>query len=272
MSREDGNQLCSTGRYRVGEEIDMRLAGKVALISGAARGMGAEEAKLFAGEGAKVVLGDVLDEAGEAVAAEIRQGGGDATYVRLDVTQKEAWDQAVAAAESAYGKLDILVNNAGIAGYSKGDDDTIEEFDRFLAVNARGSYLGIRAAIPAMRRAGGGSIVNISSISGLIGQKYVHAGYNASKGAVRIMTKSIALQYAADSIRVNSVHPGPIQTEMTKEGWTDPERLKRTELATPMGRYGLPVEVAQAVLFLATDEASFITGAELVVDGGFTAQ
>ncbi|MDG2286648.1 MAG: glucose 1-dehydrogenase [Alphaproteobacteria bacterium] len=250
----------------------MRLAGKVALISGAARGMGAEEAKLFAREGAKVVLGDVLDDEGEAVAAEIRAEGGAATYIRLDVTDEAAWNQAVSTAETAYGKLDVLVNNAGIAAFSKGDDDTIAEFDRFHEVNSRGTYLGIRAAIPAMRRAGGGSIVNISSISGLIGQKHIHAGYNASKGAVCIMTKSIALQYADDSIRVNSVHPGPIQTEMTKESWSDPERLKRTQEATPLGRYGKPIDVAYAVLFLATDEAAFVTGAELAVDGGFTAQ
>ena len=136
----------------------MRLAGKVALISGAARGMGADEARLFAREGARVVLGDLLDDAGEKVAAGIRQEGGDATYVRLDVTQEAAWEQAVQAAETAYGKLDILVNNAGIAGYSQGDADTLEDFDRFHAVNSRGTYLGIRAAIPAMRRVGGGSI------------------------------------------------------------------------------------------------------------------
>jgi NAD(P)-dependent dehydrogenase (short-subunit alcohol dehydrogenase family) len=250
----------------------MRLQGKVALVTGAARGMGAEEAMLFAREGANVVLGDVLDAEGAKVAAEIQQQGGGATYVQLDVTSEAAWEQAVKAAEAAFGKLDILVNNAGIAGYSKGDDDSVEEFDRFLDVNTKGTYLGIRAAIPAMRRAGGGSIVNISSISGLIGQKYVHAGYNASKGAVRIMTKSIALQYAADAIRVNSVHPGPIKTEMTKEGWSDPERLRRTQEATPLGRYGQPLDVAYAVLFLASDEAAFVTGAELVVDGGFTAQ
>ena len=250
----------------------MRLEGKVALISGAARGMGAEEAMLFAREGARVVLGDVLDGAGEAVAAEIREQGGEANYVRLDVTSELNWDRAVKVAESAYGKLDILVNNAGIAAYSKGDEDTLEDFDRFHAVNARGSYLGIRAAIPAMRCVGRGSIVNISSISGLIGQKSIHAGYNASKGAVRIMTKSIALQYAKDSIRVNSVHPGPIQTEMTKEGWSDPDRRRLTEQSTPLGHYGKPEDVAYAVLFLASDEAAFITGAELVVDGGFTAQ
>ena len=164
----------------------MRLAGKVALISGGARGMGAEEARLFAREGANVVFGNVLDGEGNSVEAQVREHGGAATYVHLDV-----------------------VNNAGVASFAVGDDATVEDYDRFMAVNAKGTYLGIRAAIPAMRRAGGGSIVNISSISGLVGQVQVHAGYNASKGAVRIMTKSIALQYAKDGIRVNSVHPGP---------------------------------------------------------------
>lgn len=250
----------------------MRLADKVALISGAARGMGAEEAKLFAREGARVVLGDVRDEAAEQVVAEIRQEGGDAAYAHLDVSDEAAWREAVAVAESAYGRLDILVNNAGIAIYSRGEDDSVDDFDRLINVNARGTYVGMRAAIPAMRRAGGGAIVNISSISGLVGQMHVHAGYNASKGAVHIMTKSMAVQYAQHGIRVNSVHPGPIQTDMNKNAWSDPERRQQAEQSTPLGRYGQPLEVANAVLFLASDDASYITGAELVVDGGYTAQ
>ena len=229
----------------------MRLEGKVALISGAARGMGEEEARLFAREGAKVVLGDVLDEAGKAVATAIRASGGGAIYRSLDVTDQADWAAAVEAAESAWGRLDILVNNAGVTSYSKGDKDSLEDFDRCHEINSRGSYLGIRASIPAMRRAGGGSIVNISSISGLVGQRHVHAGSN---------------------IRVNSVHPGPIQTDMTRDSWTDPESKQRTELVVPLGRYGQPVDVANAVLFLASDEAAYITGAEIVVDGGYTAQ
>ena len=250
----------------------MRLAGKVALISGGARGMGAEEARLFAREGANVVFGDVLDGEGNSVEAQVREHGGAATYVHLDVTKEADWQRAVETAESAYGKLDILVNNAGVASFAVGDDATIEDYDRFMAVNAKGTYLGIRAAIPAMRRAGGGSIVNISSISGLVGQVHVHAGYNASKGAVRIMTKSIALQYAKDGIRVNSVHPGPVQTDMNKEAWSDPQRKQRTEQTTPLGRYGQPIDIAYGVLYLASDEASFVTGSELVIDGGVTAQ
>ena len=250
----------------------MRLEGKVALISGAARGMGAEEARLFAREGARVVLGDVLHEAGKAVVTAIRASGGGAIYRSLDVTDQADWAAAVEAAESDWGRLDILVNNAGVTSYSKGDKDSLEDFDHCHEINSRGTYLGIRASIPAMRRAGGGSIVNISSISGLVGQRHVHAGYNASKGAVHIMTKSLAVQHAASSIRVNSVHPGPIQTDMTRESWTDPESKQRTELVVPLGRYGQPIDVANAVLFLASDEAAYITGAEIVVDGGYTAQ
>ena len=250
----------------------MRLEGKVALISGGARGMGEEEAKLFAREGAKVVLGDVLDEAGQEVAAAIKASGREAIYRSLDVTNEADWASAVEAAESEWGRMDILVNNAGVTTYSKGDQDSLEDFDRCHEINSRGTYLGVRASIPAMRRAGGGSIVNISSISGLVGQRHVHAGYNASKGAVHIMSKSLAVQHAAAGIRVNSVHPGPIKTDMTRESWTDPETKGRTERVVPLGRYGQPVDVANAVLFLASDEAAYITGAEIVVDGGYTAQ
>jgi len=250
----------------------MRLEGKVALISGAARGMGEEEAKLFAREGAKVVLGDVLDDAGQEVAAAIKASGCEAFFRSLDVTSQADWASAVKAAESEWGRLDILVNNAGVTTYSKGDQDSLEDFDRCHEINSRGTYLGVRASIPAMRRAGGGSIVNISSISGLVGQRHVHAGYNASKGAVHIMTKSLAVQHASSRIRVNSVHPGPIQTDMTRESWTDPETKERTQRVVPLGRYGQPIDVANAVLFLASDEADYITGAEIVVDGGYTAQ
>ena len=250
----------------------MRLEGKVALISGGARGMGEEEAKLFAREGAKVVLGDVLDEAGQEVAAAIKATGREAIYRSLDVTNEADWASAVEAAESEWGRMDILVNNAGVTTYSKGDQDSLEDFDRCHEINSRGTYLGVRASIPAMRRVGGGSIVNISSISGLVGQRHVHAGYNASKGAVHIMSKSLAVQHAAAGIRVNSVHPGPIKTDMTRESWTDPETKGRTERVVPLGRYGQPVDVANAVLFLASDEAAYITGAEIVVDGGYTAQ
>ncbi len=250
----------------------MRLEGKVAIITGGARGQGAAEAKMFAREGAKVVFGDILDDDGKKVEAEINEAGGDATYVTLDVTDEDAWNRAVEAAVSRYGKVDILVNNAGIVSWSAGDDATVEEWDRIMEVNAKGVFLGTKAVILQMRKAGGGSIVNISSISGMIGQETIHPGYNASKGAVRILTKSTAIQYAGDGIRCNSVHPGPVKTPMTERGWSDPERLRQTEERTPLGRYAAPDEIAYGVLFLASDEASFMTGSELVIDGGMLAQ
>lgn len=250
----------------------MRLEGKVAIISGGARGQGAAEAKMFAREGAKVVFGDILDEDGKKVEAEINEIGGDAVYVTLDVTDEDSWRQAVDTAVARYGKVDILVNNAGIAIWSASDDATVEDWDRVMDVNAKGVFLGTKAVIPEMRKAGGGSIVNISSISGLIGQATIHPGYNASKGAVRILTKSTAIQYAKEGIRANSVHPGPVMTEMTAHGWRNPESRRRTEQNTPLGRYAHADEIASGVLFLASDESSYMTGSELVIDGGVTAQ
>ena len=250
----------------------MRLEGKVAIISGGARGQGAAEARMFAREGAKVVFGDILDDEGKKVEAEINETGGDALYVTLDVTDEDSWSDAVQAAVSNYGKVDILVNNAGIVSWNAGDDASVEEWDNVMDVNAKGVFLGTRAVVPEMRKAGGGSIINISSISGMVGQETIHPGYNASKGAVRILTKSTAVQYAKDRIRCNSVHPGPIKTEMTRRGWDDPERLAVTEQRTPLGRFADPDEIAYGVLFLASDESSFMTGSEMVIDGGITAQ
>ncbi len=250
----------------------MRLEGKVAIITGGARGQGAAEARMFAREGAKVVFGDILDDDGKKVEAEINEAGGEATYVTLDVTDEDSWNAAVQTAVSGYGKVDILVNNAGIVSWNAGDDATVEEWDNVMDVNAKGVFLGTRAVIPEMRKAGGGSIINISSISGMVGQANIHPGYNASKGAVRILTKSTAVQYAGDGIRCNSIHPGPIKTEMTRRGWEDPERLALTEQRTPLGRYADPDEIAYGVLFLASDESSFMTGSEMVIDGGLTAQ
>ena len=250
----------------------MRLEGKVAIISGGARGQGAAEARMFAREGAKVVFGDILDDDGRKVEAEINEAGGEATYVTLDVTDEDSWSAAVQTAVSSYGKVDILVNNAGIVSWNAGDDATVEEWDSVMDVNAKGVFLGSRAVIPEMRKAGGGSIINISSISGMVGQENIHPGYNASKGAVRILTKSTAIQNAKDGIRCNSIHPGPIRTEMTRRGWDDPERLALTEQRTPLGRYAEPDEIAYGALFLASDESSFMTGSEMVIDGGLTAQ
>ena len=205
-----------------------RLDGKVALISGGARGQGAAEAKLFAQEGAKVVLGDVLDEAGMKVEAEIRELGGEATYVHLDVTREEDWASAVQAAVDRHGKLDVLVNNAGISGTGAGgvqtgiEDAPEEAWDQVLDVNAKGVFLGTKHAIPEMRKAGGGSIINISSIAGMVGLGRNSGAYAASKGAVRLLTKSTAVQYAREGIRCNSVHPGWIDTPMTERSFSVP--------------------------------------------------
>ena len=187
----------------------MRLEGKVAIISGGARGMGAEEARLFAREGAKVVIGDVLEDEGRQVEAEVTEAGGECVFVRLDVTSEDSWADAVATAVSRFGKLDIVVNNAGIVLRGVLEDTSAEDWDRVMDVNAKGVFLGTKSAIPEMRKAGGGSIINISSMSGMVGQSYIQPVYNASKGAVRIFTKSAAIQYASENIRVNSVHPGP---------------------------------------------------------------
>lgn len=245
-----------------------RLDGKVALISGGARGQGATEAKLFAQEGAKVVFGDVLDDAGKRVEEDIRQAGGEATYIHLDVTQEADWQQAVATAVSTYGKLDILVNNAGILRRESIEETSKELWDTVLAVNATGVFLGTKHAIPAMRQAGGGAIVNISSVSGMIALGA--PAYNASKGAVRVFTKVTAIQHAKDNIRCNSIHPGPIDTPMTQT--TDTARRNKIVSDVPLGRYGTSEDIAYGVLYLASDEARFMTGAELVIDGGYTAQ
>jgi NAD(P)-dependent dehydrogenase (short-subunit alcohol dehydrogenase family) len=251
---------------------DMRVPGKVALISGGARGMGAAEARLFAREGAQVVVGDILEAEGKAVEADIAAKGGQAAFVRLDVTREADWHEAVALAERRFGKLDVLVNNAGIGAVGRIEDTTLDAWERVMSVNATGVFLGTKAVIAAMRRAGGGSIVNISSQLGLVGMDDSSPQYTASKGAVRLLTKTTALQYARDGIRANSVHPGPIVTPMTERRRADPETYRRMLLRIPLGRYGEPEEVAYAVLYLASDESAFVTGSELVIDGGWTAQ
>ena len=249
----------------------MRLAGKVALVSGAASGMGQSEATIFAREGAKVVVADILEMEGKQVAEKIAAGGGQARFVKLDVTSEAEWDAAVKAAVGAFGKLDVLVNNAGISGTYDTDMLSSAAWDKVMAVNAKGVFLGMKAAIPLMKKAGGGAIVNISSISGFVGQDGVHMAYNASKGAVRIMTKTAAVQYAGDGIRVNSVHPGFMPPMRTSKTSADPTWRAKMLGAVPMKREGRVEEVAHAVLFLASDEASYITGTELVVDGGYLA-
>jgi NAD(P)-dependent dehydrogenase (short-subunit alcohol dehydrogenase family) len=247
----------------------MRLQGKVALVTGGASGMGAAEAKLFAKEGAAVVVADVLDAEGKRVVDDITGAKGRARYVHLDVTREAEWQSACAAAVEAFGRLDVLVNNAGISGGIETDIMSTTAWDRLMDVNAKGVFLGMKHAIPAMQKAGGGSIVNISSISGVTGQAMVHMGYNASKGAVRVMTKSAAIQHATENIRVNSVHPGVMPQMRTSNRSADAQA--RLLKGVPMKREGRVEEVAYAVLFLASDEASYITGAELAVDGGYLA-
>ena len=249
----------------------MRLENKVALISGGARGMGAVEAKMFAAEGAKVVIGDMLGDEGRQVEAEINESGGECVFVQLDVTDENAWQDAVATTVARFGKLDILINNAGIARINSVEDTTSEEWDLVMDINAKGVFLGTKAAIPEIRKAGGGSIVNISSIAGLTGGRT--SSYAASKGAVRLLTKSTAIQYAVDGIRCNSVHPGVIETPMTTPIMLNtPEGRELNASRHPLGRFGQPEDIAYGVLFLASDESSFMTGSELVIDGGLTAQ
>ncbi len=249
----------------------MRLEGKVALITGAASGMGASMARIFAAEGAKVAAADMLEAEGKAVVADIVKANGAAMFFRLDVSSEAEWKTAVEATVVAYGRLDILVNNAGLSGSAVEDLYDTAAWDRLMAVNARGAFLGMKFAVPLMKAQGGGAIVNISSISGVTGQHGIHVAYNASKGAVRTLTKVAAVQHGADNIRVNSVHPG-LMPPMRSSGRTaDPATRALMLRQVPLGRAGRVEEVANAVLFLASDEASYITGAELYVDGGYLA-
>jgi NAD(P)-dependent dehydrogenase (short-subunit alcohol dehydrogenase family) len=248
----------------------MRLKDKVAIITGAAAGMGAATARLFAREGAKLLLTDIDDKDGPAVAADIVRTNGNARFEKHDVSKEADWQRVVDAALAAYGRIDILINNAGISG-SIPDKLDIEMWDRQFSINARGNFLGLRAVIPVMQKQKAGAIVNISSISGVVGQEYVHMGYNAAKGAVRTMTKAAAVQYAPEGIRVNSVHPGILPPMRTSKLTADPAMREKMVRAVPMRRAGEVDEVAYANLFLASDEASYITGVELMVDGGYTA-
>ena len=248
----------------------MRLKDKVAFISGGARGIGEAMAKLFAKEGAKVVIGDVLEEEGHKTKTEINETGGECLFLRLDVTSEAEWQQAVAATLARFSKLDVLVNNAGIGGTGKVEDTTVEEWDRVMEVKVKGVFLGTKAAIPELRRSGGGSIINISSQVGLVGTETASPQYQASKGAVRMLTKATAIQYAGDHIRVNSVHPGPISTPMLAPS-LDKEMDQLLLSRIPLKKFGEPDNVAFGVLLLASDESCFMTGSEIVIDGGYTA-
>ncbi len=250
-----------------------KLDGKVALISGGARGQGAAEAETFAREGARVVFGDILDAEGRKVEATIRDHGGQATYVHLDVTREADWQSAVKTTLDAHGRLDILINNAAIViPRVPIEERTVEEWDRVMAVNAKGVFLGTKHAIPAMRRSGGGSIVNISSVAGIGQSLHQEPAYAASKGAIRIFTKVTASQHAQDGIRCNSVHPGPVDTEMFHSAFRDREAMERRLQRVPMRRMGTVAEIVSAVLYLASDESSYMSGSELVIDGGALAQ
>ena len=251
-----------------------KLVGKVALISGGSRGQGAAEAETFAREGAKVVFGDIRDAEGKKVEDVIRKSGGEATYVHLDVTSENDWQGAVKTAVGLYGRLNILINNAAIViPRVPIEERTVAEWDQVMAVNARGVFLGTKHAIPALRQAGGGSIVNISSVAGIGQSLHQEPAYAASKGAIRIFTKVTASQHAKDKIRCNSVHPGPIDTEMFHSAFKgDREAIAKRLERVPLRRMGTVQEVVSAVLYLASDDAAYITGSELVVDGGALAQ
>ena len=249
-----------------------RLEGKAALISGGAQGQGESEVRLFAKEGAKIVFGDIIDAKGKKVEAEINEAGGVAKYVHLDVKDENDWNSAAKLLSKLYGKLDILVNNAGIAMAGKNlEEVTREEWDRIQEVNSKGVFLGVKAALPYMKASGGGSIVNISSMAGIVGVPGISA-YTASKGAVRLLTKSIAIEYGAHNIRCNSVHPGYIETEMISGLLANSEAMTNRLAITPLGIFATAHDVALSVLYLASDESRYVTGSELVIDGGITAQ
>jgi cyclopentanol dehydrogenase len=246
-----------------------RVAGKVALVTGAAGGMGAEHVRALAREGATVAIADLEAEAGARLAAEIRAAGGEAASHRLDVADADAWREVVAEVEQAYGRLDVLVNNAGVQVRSVGVEVQQREWDLVTAVNQHGVFLGMQAVIPGMVRRGGGSIVNIASVAALVGLRG-SIPYQASKAAVLGLTRGAAVAYGTDKVRVNAVCPGLVVTAMTQDA--DAEAVTRMTAQIPLGRDGRPDEVAAAVVFLASDESSYITGIALPVDGGYVVQ
>jgi len=249
----------------------MRLHNKVTLITGAAAGIGAEIATRFAAEGAQVLIGDFDEVAGKEAADRICRAGGRARFVPLDVTQEASWLEALNGIRTVEGRLDILVNNAGITKRIPITEMPLSDFESVMAVNVRGVFLGIKHALPLMKAHGGGSIVNISSIAGLVGHKFTNETYSASKGAVTMLTRSVAVRHAGDNIRCNSIHPCTVDTPMVRELFKDPEKKKERLDEVPLGRIADARDVANAALFLASDEASFITGVALPVDGGLTA-
>ncbi|MEH7505514.1 glucose 1-dehydrogenase [Neobacillus drentensis] len=247
-----------------------RLQGKVAIITGAAKGQGLAEAKLFAKEGAIVVITDISEDGINRAAVEINETGGTALPIVQDVSSESDWKKVIKVAVEEFNKIDILVNNAGIPSRKNVEEETLQEWEKVQAVNSTGVFLGMKYAAPEIRKAGGGSIINISSVYGIIGVGG-YAAYHASKGAIRSLSKTAAMDFAKDYIRVNTIHPGIIETPMTQDLFEDVEALNWLKGVTPWPRLGKPEDVANGALFLASDESTFVTGAELVIDGGWIA-
>ena len=253
----------------------MKLKNKVAIVTGSALGIGKSEVELFAKEGAKVVVSDILDDEGEKVAAEIRKNGGDCFYAHLDISNADDWDNVVSKTISEYGRIDVLLNNATSFGPSNNpigtnQDLSEKDWEYVMGINTKGIFLGIQRCIPEMLKNNKGSIINTCSASATFGQLGVVPVYNASKGAIRSYTRSLAVQYGEEGIRVNSISPGAIKTRMTLELIQKQGTSDRIQKRVALRRPGEPIEVAQAAVFLASDDASFITGSDLVVDGGLT--
>jgi NAD(P)-dependent dehydrogenase (short-subunit alcohol dehydrogenase family) len=249
----------------------MRLTGKVTLVTGAAQGIGEVVVRTFAKEGARIFIADVKDDKGKQVAQEIEKSGGKASFIHLDVTQEDSWKQAIQSVTSQAGRLDITVNNAGISKRMPFEEFPVEVWDQMMAVNVRGVFLGMKHSIPAMRKGGGGCIINMSSIAGLVGHKTSSIAYIATKAAVNMMSKGVAVQFAKDKIRVNTIHPCTVATPLVEDLFRNPEMKKARFEEVPMGRIATEQDVANAAVFLASEEANFITGVSLPVDGGLTA-
>jgi len=244
----------------------MRLSGKIALVTGAAGGIGAEIAKRFQEEGASVFVCDTNRELGEKTAADLG-----AVFIPLDVSSEESWKAALSAVVERAGRLDVLVNNAGINVRKNIEEMPMESFDAMMAVNVKGPFMGIKHSLPIMRKGGGGVILNMSSICGLVGHKYTNETYTTTKGALTMLTKSVAVRYAKDNIRCNSVHPSTVETPLVQTMFKDPERKAERLGEVPLGRLASTADVANALVYLASDEASFINGVALPIDGGLTA-
>jgi cyclopentanol dehydrogenase len=250
-----------------------RLQGKVAIVTGAATGLGAAQAQAMCAEGARIVFGDIADEPGKKLEATLREAGHDARYVHLNVAEESDWIAAVKTTVDLHGRIDVLVNNAGIViPRVPIEQRTVEEWDRVMAINLRGVFLGTKHVIPQMRRIGGGSIVNISSLAGIGQSSFQEPAYATSKAAVRMLSKVTATQHAHENIRCNSLHPGPTDGGMLHRFLPDPEKLKERLKRVPLGRLARVEEIVAGVIFLASDESSYMTGSELVIDGGALAQ